>query len=173
MEEEYGRISYYAYDQTSQGLKYAFQDASGWTTQTVDSGRDVGKYTSLALDGDGNPHISYFDDRGYLKYTRYTFKPSADFAASPLTGAAPLTVTFTAVTSGTVENWLWDFGDGDSASTGPVISHTYVTSDTFDVSLTVSNALGSFVVSRPGYITVWVKADSHLAYLPLVLRRTP
>ena len=54
-----------------------------------------------------------------------------------------------------------------------MISHTYVTSDTFDVSLTVSNALGSFVATRPRYITVWVKADSLLVYLPLLLRTTP
>ena len=38
--------------------------------------------------------------------------------------------------------------------TGPVVSHTYVTSGTFGVSLTVSNTVGSYTVSKPDYIHV-------------------
>jgi len=35
----------------------------------VDSSADVGKYSSIALDGDGIAHISYFDDDSNdLKY---------------------------------------------------------------------------------------------------------
>ena len=44
-------------------------DASGWHVETVDSREYVGLYTSLALDGSGYPHISYFDfTNGDLRY---------------------------------------------------------------------------------------------------------
>jgi hypothetical protein len=39
-------------------LRYAHQDAAGWHVETVDSG-DVGAYTSICLDPDTRPHISY------------------------------------------------------------------------------------------------------------------
>jgi hypothetical protein len=39
----------------------AYQDASGWHIETVDSKEDIGEYTSLALDANGYPHISYYD----------------------------------------------------------------------------------------------------------------
>ena len=57
-ESGYAHISYL--DSTHVDLKYAYQDLSGWHVQTVDSTDDVGESSSIAIDGDGYPHISYY-----------------------------------------------------------------------------------------------------------------
>ena len=66
-------ISYY--DETNGDLKYAYKyfnplrQRFEWHIETVDSEGDVGKFTSIALDSQGYPHISYYDrTNGDLKY---------------------------------------------------------------------------------------------------------
>src|SRR5262249_54161740 len=46
---------------------------------------------------------------------------------------------------GVVTNYHWDFGDGNSQDTGttPTVSHTYGTSDTYFVILTVTTTTGA------------------------------
>lgn len=47
--------------------------AETWSIETVDSTGDVGELTSMALDSNDYPHISYSDiTKGYLKYAKWT-----------------------------------------------------------------------------------------------------
>ncbi len=76
----------------------------------------------------------------------------AGFTASPTNGAAPLNVTFTDTSMGTVTNHLWTFGDGGT-STSSSPSHTYTNAGLFSVALTVSGPVGSSTTNRVNLIT--------------------
>ena len=84
-----------------------------------------------------------------------TAAPNVDFTGTPTSGFRPLTVAFTATnTGGTVDTWDWNFGDGTAHGTVQNPSHQYTTAGTYTVTLTATNAGGSSVKTRPGYITV-------------------
>ncbi len=90
----------------------------------------------------------------YITVTEPTGNPPvADFSGSPTSGDAPLTVTFTDLSSNNPTSWSWDFGDG-TTSTVQNPTHTYNTPGTYTVSLTASNAYGSDTNTKTDYITV-------------------
>ena len=68
--------------------------------------------------------------------------PVSSFNASPLSGTAPLPVSFTDTSSDTPTSWSWTFGDGAS-STLQSPSHTYTGTGTFTVTLVVASSVGS------------------------------
>lgn len=68
--------------------------------------------------------------------------PTASFTATPMTGAAPLTVVLNASASsdpdGTITAYLWDFGDGNTG-TGANVVHTFASAGAYIVTLTVED----------------------------------
>ncbi|MDY9926298.1 PKD domain-containing protein [Methanosarcina sp.] len=79
--------------------------------------------------------------------------PVADFSASPVTGKAPLTVTFADKSTGSPTSWSWNFGDkSTSINQNPV--YTYSKAGKYTVSLTVKNAVGGDTKKITNYIVV-------------------
>ncbi len=89
----------------------------------------------------------------YITVTNVLVAPVAAFTANPLSGAAPLLVSFTDASTGTITNRLWNFGDGGT-STVASPSHTYSNANVYSVSLTVFGPGGSGSTNRPSLITV-------------------
>jgi PKD repeat protein len=82
-----------------------------------------------------------------------TDAPTADFSADRTSGPAPLAVSFSDRSTGTVTSWLWDFGDG-SGSSQQAPEHTYADEGEYTVSLTVSGPYGSDGETKAGYVRV-------------------
>ena len=58
----YPHVSYWARLSDGEALGYGFEDESGWHFETVDTPkRDLGAYSTIALDASDNPHICYRD----------------------------------------------------------------------------------------------------------------
>ncbi|RYY41208.1 MAG: PKD domain-containing protein [Chitinophagaceae bacterium] len=66
------------------------------------------------------------------------------FTASTLTNCkgAPFTFTATGINAANVSSWLWDFGDATTASTPGSATHAYSTSNTYTVSLNITDING-------------------------------
>ena len=100
----------------------------------------------------------------YISYLHLHRLPVAAFTGTPLSGTAPLDVTFTDSSTGTsITNRRWDFGDGNisnyAAATNP--SHRYTSAGTYTVNLTVTNAGGSNSQLRSSYISVSAPPRRH------------
>ncbi len=84
-----------------------------------------------------------------------TEMPTAGFTTSAATGCKPFTVMYMDNSSDNVQSWNWTFEGGTpSTSTDQNPTVTYNDAGTFDVSLTVTNASGTDMISDVDYITV-------------------
>jgi PKD repeat protein len=82
--------------------------------------------------------------------------PVAGFAGTPTAGFAPLKIAFTDTSTGSITNWLWNFGDGHKLtnSTSVSVTNIYALSGTYAVTLTVTGAGGASTNVQSNYITV-------------------
>jgi PKD repeat protein len=90
----------------------------------------------------------------------------ADFKADRLDGFSPLTVQFTDLSSGSINSWYWDFGDGTSSSSHNP-QHVFSSPGTYTVSLTVTGQNGSDTEGKADYINV--KEIKAVPWIPLLL----
>ncbi len=140
---------------------------STYTTATNPSHRYVnpGTYTvNLTVTNAGGSNS--LKRTNYITASVPTVAPVAAFIGTPLSGTAPLAVTFTDSSTGTsITNRRWDFGDGNistyTTATNP--SHRYVNPGTYTVNLTVTNASGSNSLKRTNYITASVPTVAPVA----------
>ena len=78
--------------------------------------------------------------------------PVAGFTAGPTNGTAPLSVSFTNLSTGAT-NYSWTFGDGNS-STLTNAANTYTTPGTYSATLTAIGPGGTNALTRTNYIVV-------------------
>ncbi|MFH0968732.1 MAG: PEGA domain-containing protein [Methanobacteriota archaeon] len=80
----------------------------------------------------------------------------ADFRADVTSGPAPMTVSFTDLSSGYPGTFTWNFGDSSSDVSSVVENpqHTYKTPGIYNVSLNASNSQYTNSTSKTGYVIV-------------------
>ena len=91
-----------------------------------------------------------------LTTAQLNLEPVADIIVSNVAGCEPLNVQFTDNSTNEPNNWLWDFGDGNTSEEQNPI-HVYNIHGTYSVSLSVSNEFGNDYVVYENLITVYEK----------------
>lgn len=86
-----------------------------------------------------------------LRIAPNIIRPQININAGDLFGCTPHTVTFINSTSG-ASSYIWDFGDGTAPvftnNSQTVVTHTYTTSDTFTVTVHLSNGCSDTTATR-------------------------
>jgi PKD repeat protein len=109
-----------------------------------------GSFTvSLTVTGPGGSNQMVKTD--YIVVT--TDAPIADFEGTPTFGEAPLLVNFADLSTGNINTWSWNFGDGDSSSVQNP-AHEYMYPGNFTVSLTATGYGGSDTEVKVDYILI-------------------
>lgn len=107
---------------------------------------------TLVVDTSGNLHTCFLRD-GEVYYTNNSGDVTAEFNAAPRIGEVPLTVRFQDLSSGSVQLWEWDFGDG-TRSNAQNPEHTYTEPGPYSVSLTVFNTDKESTMEKLDFISV-------------------
>ncbi len=80
-----------------------------------------------------------------LNIAKGTFVGQADFTSNVAAGPSPQTVEFIGSYVGNANSYFWDFGDGNTSTDGPTVTHTYddVAGGVFTVSFRAYNVAGT------------------------------
>ena len=93
--------------------------------------------------------------------------PVAAFSITPTRGCGPLDVQFTDISSGTVLERRWEFGDGTEPGSGWRPRHRFATAGTYTVTLTVSNTTASDQLSGTVVVSSTSRACPLYLYFPI------
>jgi PKD repeat protein len=87
-------------------------------------------------------------------YIRTYTQPVITFAANPLSGEAPMTVTFTNTSTSTnsVTAWRWTFNGVNVTATTPVTNYTFTTPGNYTVALRATTPVGSITVTSNAFV---------------------
>jgi len=80
--------------------------------------------------------------------------PVAQFSGTPTSGCIGMTVDFADSSTGTIDTWDWDFGDGSPHSGMQNPSHQYTAAGDYTVTLTVSGLYGTDDEIKTDYVHV-------------------
>jgi len=112
-----------------------------------------GNYTvSLTVTSSVGTHTAL--RRDYIKVVE---KPDADFTAFPLSGGAPLSVSFADTSSpgsAPITAWEWNFGDRSPIGTEQNPNHVYTAPGLYTVSLTVTTTAGTDKETKVQFVNV-------------------
>jgi PKD repeat protein len=128
-----------------------------WRTETIDLNAYAGQNGVIIqfknIAGWGN---RLFIDNINITGTGVTTAPTASFTSTPTsTSCTGQSVQYTSTSTGSPTTYAWTFAGGTpSTSSAQNPSVTYATSGTYNVSLTVTNSLGSNTSNQTNYITV-------------------
>ena len=86
--------------------------------------------------------------------TLYADAPVADFSATPLSGTAPLSVTFTDLSTESPFFWVWKFGDGTPDNINQNPTYIFTIPGVYTITLSVVNGEGNDTETKTDYITV-------------------
>jgi PKD repeat protein len=126
--------------------------ASTLNYQYTGAGTDT---VRLIVSGPGGSSTNVQSNLITVANTNSVPAPVAAFSATPTSGTAPLTVTFTDTSTGSITNRAWQFGDGTSATTsGITMTHQYAAAGTNTVQLVVSGPGGASVGVQGNLIIV-------------------
>jgi len=115
-----------------------------------------GTYSASLQLEDKNRKIYNSTVPAMITVTNRTPLVKAQFSAVPLSGTAPLSVSFTDQSLGTGNHteYLWDFGDKSAVSHDRNPVHTYNNPGTFSVTLSISGPYGSDLMKKENYLSI-------------------
>jgi len=131
--------------------------STGSSANVTDIYTNAGSYTVI-LTAIGPGGTSALTNAAYIVVTNPP--PVAGFSGAPTNIFVTQSVTFTDASTGSIINWVWNFGNGCMVtnSSNANVTNAYAVAGSYTVSLTVIGAGGSSTSTRAGYVVVKPKA---------------